>query len=238
MLIVGHRGARGEAPENTLSGFIHAFKHGINAFELDVRIAADNELVVFHDNTLDRTTGSSGNIADLKSTELINIDTRPGSRSWPCATPIPTLREVLECLHSKVHFQLEIKSVNTATLARLGPQLTTLIQETNRIKTTTVTSLDTSVLFWFKQNAPHLSRGYVAKLRIPNPISTAISLGCSHLCPNHKICTPDLVQKAHRAGLHVSPWTVNEIDDLAYVTNAGVDSIITDYPTFVNKLLN
>ena len=74
MKIVGHRGAKGEAPENTLPSFKHAYGQGIRHFELDVRLSSDGELMTIHDKTTDRTTGLSGNVAELTAKQLTSID--------------------------------------------------------------------------------------------------------------------------------------------------------------------
>src|SRR5439155_21621382 len=76
MLLFGHRGARGEAPENTLAGFAHARRAGVAAFELDVRPTADGRLAVIHDATVDRTTNATGAVSDFTAADLARLDAR------------------------------------------------------------------------------------------------------------------------------------------------------------------
>ncbi len=231
MFIVGHRGARGEAPENTLEGFLYALNNGIRDFELDIRLTGDRELVVFHDATLNRATHQKGTIAAIPSDELIKHDTRIGTIWWDKPAPIPTLKSVFELVGPDVTIQLEVKPGNKDSIPHIGRRLLELVDQFKRHENSVVTSLDPNVLFWFKNNAPHLKRGYVAEYRFPNPLAIAESLKCQFLCPNYKMVTRRLVEKAHQRGLHVSPWTVNRAEEWLYLASLGVDSVITDYPT-------
>lgn len=236
MFIIGHRGARAEAPENTLEGFLYALKQGVSAFELDVRMAADGELVVFHDSSLERITHHTGMISDIPSQQLIKLDTRVGTKPWPIPAFIPTLETVLENTAEANFFQLEVKPENRAAIEKLGKNLVALIKRFDRVDSVVVTSLDTNVLRWFKENFPTIKRGYVAEWRMPNPLAIAQSLRCHSLIPNYKICSESLVDGAHRRGLQVSPWTVNNVEDMYHLAEIGVDSIITDLPTVAIKL--
>src|SRR5262245_48572737 len=90
-LIFGHRGAKGEAPENTLSGFSYARSVGVEAFELDVHLSADHELMVIHDATVDRTTNGNGPVAGFTAAELAALDARAGFAAWGVPVGVPRL---------------------------------------------------------------------------------------------------------------------------------------------------
>ena len=96
MQLIGHRGARFEAPENTLAGFRHAIELGLSAVEFDVRVTRDNELVVIHDATVDRTTDGTGEVSSFSLAELRELDARAEFSDWPEVCQIPTLSEVLD----------------------------------------------------------------------------------------------------------------------------------------------
>ena len=83
MLVYGHRGAAGEAPENTIAGFRHAIERGTRHFELDVQMSKDDKLVVIHDNKVNRTTYCRGNVNQFTASELANMDARRGTPPWP-----------------------------------------------------------------------------------------------------------------------------------------------------------
>lgn len=110
MQIVGHRGARNEAPENTLAGFAYAIGLGLTAVEFDVRMTKDGELVVIHDATVDRTTDRSGDVGTFTAEELAGMDARAEHPEWPDPCGIPTLTEVLDVVDHLPRLLIEIKA--------------------------------------------------------------------------------------------------------------------------------
>src|SRR5690606_17261213 len=89
MQILGHRGAKGEAPENTLAGFAYAKQIGLDAIELDVRLTKDDQVVIMHDPTVDRTTNGQGAVGELTFAELHALDARADFPEWPAACSVP-----------------------------------------------------------------------------------------------------------------------------------------------------
>ncbi len=107
-LLYGHRGARGEAPENTLASFQRCLAQGVTRCELDLHLSRDGQLMVIHDPTLRRTTGRRGKVSHYDAAELQHMDARHGGPSWPQPCPIPTLAELFEqCAFE--HWQLEVE---------------------------------------------------------------------------------------------------------------------------------
>lgn len=110
MQIIGHRGARNEAPENTIAGFTYAVELGLQAVELDVRLARDGQLVVIHDATVDRTTDRNGRVGDFTAPELGGMDARAAHPEWPERCGIPTLTDVLDVVGHLPRLLVEIKA--------------------------------------------------------------------------------------------------------------------------------
>lgn len=231
MIVIGHRGARGEAPENTLASFLHARAAGVRHFELDVRLSFDGRPVVIHDESVDRTTESSGAVADYPAAHLAAMDARRNTPGWHTPTGIPTLEEVLLACTDTESWQLEIKSDKPARIKALVHAMAALLAQLRLEERVTLTSLDTDVLKIARREAPALARGYVAELAEPAPCTTAARLGCNLLVCNWKIASESLVSEAHAAGLPVSVWTVNDMLVAERMRNIGVDSLITDFPT-------
>ncbi|MGM0571257.1 glycerophosphodiester phosphodiesterase [Marinobacter sp.] len=231
MIVYGHRGARGEAPENTLAGFTTAYRHGIRHFELDVQLSSDGVPVVIHDLTLDRTTGKPGKVANHTSAELAGLDARQNAAPWPDPVGIPTLEQVLNACPEVAHYQLEVKPDGRQRLNILCNRLTELIQRRQLFETVAVTSSDGWFLQEIKRRNRRIHTGYVAGRRFPRPVITARRLKCSYLIPSWRICSAEMVQQAHRQDMQVSVWTVNRIHDMLTMEDYGVDSIITDFPT-------
>ena len=231
MQLYGHRGAKGEAPENTLAGFRHAYRHGIRRFEMDILLSSDGIPMVIHDQSLERTTGHSQAVAKASAYEMGGMDARKNTAGWHHTTGVPTLDQVVAACPDFEHLQLEVKSDDRRRLNRLCNRLVEWIQKDNLFQRITLTSSNT----WFLRAARRLDRrislGYVAERRYPQPLRQARRLECSYLCCNSHLCQPTLINKAHQHDLHVSAWTVNRIHDMLVLEKAGVDSIITDYPT-------
>ncbi|SDX10729.1 glycerophosphodiester phosphodiesterase [Marinobacter mobilis] len=231
MIIYGHRGAKGEAPENTLAGFELAYRHGIRRFEFDLILAKDGQPVVIHDLTLERTTGQSGKVADYTAADLAKMDARKNVVTWPTPTGIPTLEAVLAAIPEFEHLQLEVKTDKRNRLNILCNRLTELIQKRDLFERVVVTSSDTWFLQEIRRRNRRIAIGVVIDSRFPKPISVASRLECDYLILNWKLCSRELVEDAHRRDIKVSTWTVNRIHDMLELEEQGVDSIITDYPT-------
>jgi len=107
VLRIGHRGAAGHAPENTLASFRKAIELGLDMTELDVHVCASGELVVIHDENVDRTTNSKGWVSKLSLTELKRLDAGAGET-------VPTLAEVLDLLKDRIMLNIELKGLGTA----------------------------------------------------------------------------------------------------------------------------
>jgi len=231
MIVYGHRGAKGEDPENTLPGFHHAWRHGIRHFELDLVLSKDGIPVLVHDLTVDRTTGNKGNVSNYTVAELAAMDARRNVTEWPRKTGIPTLEQLLDQLHDLEHLQLEVKKDTGSRLNILCNRLTEIIQRRNLYQTVAVTSSETRFLREIRRRDRNIRIGFVAGRKFPKPLNQAKRLGCEYFCPKWKILSPTMVDRAHRLNMHVSTWTVNSIHHMLALEEMGVDSIITDFPT-------
>jgi glycerophosphoryl diester phosphodiesterase len=235
-LIYGHRGAKGEAPENTLASFRHCLEAGVSRCELDLHLSRDGELMVIHDSTLKRTTGRRGKVAQHNAEELVEFDAREGGPGWPQPCPIPRLAQLFEQCPFE-HWQLEVKSASRVRAARTVLAIRSLVQHHGLLDRITVTSSSREVLRALQRHAPELSRGLVAEYAWLDPLKVARHYGCEMLALNWTLCTPERLLKAQKQGLHVSVWTVNEAALMRRLADFGVDSLITDYPTLARQTL-
>lgn len=228
-LIYGHRGAKGEAPENTLASFQRCLEHGVTRCELDLHLSRDGELMVIHDPALKRTTGRRGKVAEHSADELCGYDARLGGPGWHQPTPIPRLAELFETCPFE-HWQLEVKSASRERASRTVKAIRTLVEQYGLVDKVTVTSSSRVVLRALRHWAPELSRGLVAEYAWLDPLKVAKQYGCDLLALNWTLCTPERQLKAQQQGLHVSVWTVNDATLMRRLADFGVDSIITDFP--------
>ena len=236
-LIYGHRGAKGEAPENTLVSFEQCLQHGVRRCELDLHLSRDGELMVIHDPTLKRTTGRRGKVVQHDADELANYDAREGGPGWKTPCPIPRLSELFEKCDFE-HWQLEVKSASRVRAARTVMAIKELAEQHRLLDRITVTSSSREVLRALNRLAPQISRGLVAEYNWLDPLKVARQYGCSLLALKWTLCTPERLEKARKQGLHVSVWTVNEPALMRRLADFGVDSLITDYPSLAVSTLS
>ena len=235
-LIYGHRGAKGEAPENTLASFQRCLEHGVSRCELDLHLSRDGELMVIHDPTLKRTTGLRGKVVEHDAAELVKYDARKGGPGWVRPCPIPRLAELFEQCPFE-HWQLEVKSASRDRAARTVQAIDQLVERFGLRDRVTVTSSSRTVLRALQELAPDLSRGLVAEYAWLDPLKVAANYGCELLALNWMLCTPERLLKAQKQGLHVSVWTVNEPALMRRLADFGVDSLITDFPGLATATL-
>ena len=229
--IVGHRGARGEAPENTAAGFQVAMEAGVTEIELDVRLSRDGHLIVVHDANVTRTTGERGKAHHYTLSQLEVLDARRNTPGWHSPLGIPSLREVVDLCGPSMRFQFEVKGADRAILHRLAHQLVDFINQRQMNDRVVVTSSHTGFLRMLGTMTAHIERGYVAEYRYQQPTRPAVALGCTWLMPRHTLVTPALMRRARRRNLKVSTWTVNDLTRAERMVELGVDGIITDFPT-------
>ena len=236
--IMAHRGASGYAPENTLEAFDLAVKMGAYGVELDAQLTRDGEIVVAHDETIDRVSEGSGYIADMTLSELKKLRFNKTFPEYKNAT-IPTLREVFELLGpAGLYVNVELKNslIDYEGLERKVIELASsmgvldhvLFSSFNHYSLLRVKEIDSSLYCGLLYEAtPVRAWEYAARLCMDALHPQFASL----LVPG------DLCEKAHEAGLQVNPWTVNSEDDLRAVIKKGADHIISNYPDKALELL-
>ncbi|CBL46889.1 Glycerophosphoryl diester phosphodiesterase [gamma proteobacterium HdN1] len=233
MQLIGHRGARREAPENTLGGFAHLRSLGIQRVELDLHLTHDNQLVVNHDATTQRTTLQTGTISQLSAAALAGYNAAAQFKDWPHVEPIPTLDQVLSEWPELESIQLEVKTANHYRIPAITQQLARTIEAHDLGERATVTSIDVRILAHMREYFPKIQRGYVAERFVRDPLATCHRLRCKFLVMDYRGLRADLVKNAHAAGMHVSTWTVNDLASARRMQALGVDSLISDCPTLM-----
>ena len=235
-LIYGHRGALGEAPENTLASFQVCLDAGVTRCELDLHLSKDGQLMVIHDASLKRTTGRRGKVSQFTAEQLMTMDARHNTAPWPTPCPIPSLEQLFEqCPFN--HWQLEVKEVSQRRAAQTVVAIDELSRRFALQDKIIITSSSRTVLRAARHLTPHLARGLVAEYAWLDPIKSALRHGCSMLVLSRNLMTELRLLKAQQAGLHVSVWTVNEPALMRRLVNYGVDSLITDFPGLASATL-
>jgi glycerophosphoryl diester phosphodiesterase len=235
VLRVGHRGAKGHAPENTFASFDLAREMGVGAVETDVHLSKDGEVVLIHDHTVDRTTDGRGFVKDMTLRELKQLDAGSWFDSRFAGQQIPTLAELLAWARNSVGVAIEIKN-GPIYYPGIAQKVIRLLNDHGMEKQAILISFDHLVLREAKMIAPEVATGVLYVGRFVDEAGIARAAGADALHPNWAFVTPDLVEKAHAAELAVSPWCPNDLPTIRLLSQMGVDSIGTDYPDLFDQI--
>lgn len=237
MRVIGHRGARFEAPENTVPGFRYALGLGLDGFEFDIHLTRDEELVVIHDATLDRTTNGTGSVADLALSEIQALDARATFPDWPEPCRVPTYAEVLEVIGHVPWLETEIKTDAPERLDIVLPKVVEAVRAFGIGDHIIITSFDSYALEVAKRIAPEIKRGYIGRWDSERDLEIATSLEVSLVGIPYATGKLKLVQRAQAAGMLASGWPTNSPEALEAAFALGVDAICTDAPTAMKALM-
>lgn len=230
LAIFAHRGSSAHAPENTLAAFGLAIQQHADGLELDVKLSADGEVVVMHDDTVDRTTNGSGSVNRMTLAELKQLDA--GSKFDPAyhAERIPTLAEVFEAFGSKVFINVEVKNY-TSPLDDLPDKVIALVKEYNLENSVMLSSFNVIALIRARSLLPKIPLGLItvkglADLTLRSKLVRLSPLLAFH--PHYLDVTPEMIQATHRAGTRIHPYTVNQPESMRQLFVRGVDGIFSD----------
>jgi glycerophosphoryl diester phosphodiesterase len=244
-LIIAHRGASSAAPENTLAAFREAMRQGSDALELDVRRTRDGKLIVLHDESIDRTTTSSGKASQLSADRLASADA--GIKFHPsfAGEHIPALEEVLALLDSTTLVVIELKE-DSSSSPGIERQLVDAVRESGHVRQVLLKSFQPSVLHTLAVLAPNIPRIFVYAIRVPwlnLIIGSGISTGsvfdvpAQYLQPHWYMLSESFVREAQARGFKVIAWGVDGENELREAVKYGLDGIETDTPGELRKIL-
>ncbi len=231
MRILGHRGASSDAPENTLAAFQLALAQGADGVELDARLCGSGEVVVFHDQRLERLTDATGLVADTPWSALARLEVRAGP---PGAAPgrIPLLAEVLEALPRTAFINVELKSEDWTGSAVAGAA-GALLEAGRHQDHVVVSSFDLRCLLRLGLGHPGLRRGLLLDPDRPQLLQRTVALhllGRDAVHPQATQLTEADVRRWHACGREVAVWTVDDPGLARRLRAWGVDSCITNRP--------
>jgi glycerophosphoryl diester phosphodiesterase len=220
-LIVGHRGNARYAPENTCVSFAQAIEAGATMVEMDTRLSKDGQIVLMHDETIDRTTNAKGNLADLMSQELARLDAGSWKDPKYHGEPVPTLTQVAEVCRDKAIMMLDLKCRGQ------GPAISQWV---------ILAPWDMDEGIALARLLPGMPRVLICEDPPPD-LAELKHLGFDGFSIDHQVLQQSFVSAARSLGLKVYTWTVNEPTDLLRVSSFGVDGIITDAPGLARHVL-
>jgi glycerophosphoryl diester phosphodiesterase len=249
--VIAHRGGRGLWPENTLHAFRNAAALGVDVLEMDLRMTADGEIVVLHDDTVDRTTDGKGAVAALTIAQLRQLDagyrwTTDGGTTFPHrgqGIGVPSLREVFAALPA-MRMNLEIKGSGPAMSSRLCA----LIGQHAMERRVVVAAVDQAAMDAFRAACPSvataatrdeatrfawMSYAFLGSLFAPR----AQVLQVPERVGQFELLTPRFAKDSRRLNVKLEVWTINDPSDMQRLLGLPVDGIMTDYPDRLLSLL-
>lgn len=221
-LVIGHRGAMGYETENTLASIQKALDMKVDMIEIDVFKIASGEIVVFHDERLDRLGNAPGRVEEYYITDLKRVILDGNHR-------IPLLQEVLRLIDNTVPLNIELKGDNTAD--RVNFITDYYIRERGwSQENIVISSFKWDELRTMRELNPDIAIAVLTEEDPLNAIAVAKELKAVAINPWYKTLTEDNVQKIQDEGFKVYTYTVNEIDDIQKMKEYGVDGLFTNYP--------
>ncbi|HEY0069050.1 MAG TPA: glycerophosphodiester phosphodiesterase family protein [Chloroflexia bacterium] len=238
-LLIAHRGGSLEVPENTMAAFRHAVSIGMRMVELDVQMTRDGELVVIHDETVDRTTGGTGPVGSFTLEELQRLDA--GSKFDPryAGEKIPTLREVFDlCVTAGVGVVVEIK--HPELYPGMEEKVVALIGEMwlRGAENIWCISFDHESIRRLRKLDPALPLGYLYEPHTTRFVHADDTVQA--FCPYYRtpLQYPEQVAQAHQQGQLVLVYTVDDPAEVRALAGIGVDGMVTDAPAALLQILN
>ncbi len=242
ILNFAHRGARMEAPENTIPAFERAAELGSDGIELDVQLSADGVPVVFHDFDLSRIGHGNKLVRQQRFDDLRRLDVGAPFSPVFSGTRIPTLGEVFEVVGRKLLINVELKyfGFERRAIHKLVQAVIATVAEHNLFRRVLLSSFNPLALAHARRLAPSIPIGLLYDPKLPFPVWWARLLVGYHQAehPHFSMIDARYVRWARQRGFRINVWTVNEPQDIQRMIGLGVDMLMSDYPDRVQRALH
>jgi len=223
ILKISHRGASAYEPENTLRAIKRALGYAVDMVEVDVRETRDGQIVVIHDETLERTTNGRGYVHQMSFSELRKLDAGRGEK-------IPALQEVIDLVKGRVGLVIELKDPRTTD------KVAEILAENNFLDKTLVTSFIHSAVKRIKELTPQLRTGVIFRCAPVKPSQLALDANANALFPHYKYVITRMIEGAHSNHLTVNVWTLDTREEIEHYVRMGVDGVVTNKPDLLTDL--
>ncbi len=228
-IICAHRGNSAHCPENTLAAIASAADLAAPMTEIDVRRTADGQVVLMHDETVDRTTDGSGPVSGLSLAETRGLDA--GSWKGPefAGERVPTLAETLDlCRRRDMFLCIEIKQQG------IVPDVVALVREHGMVEGAVIISFDFGTVVQLREADPAIAAGWLTADMEPSQVDAAITRVLSHHIPVisalHTCVTPEVARRCRLRGITLYVWTIDDVGEARRYAEMGVDVIASNVP--------
>ncbi len=236
-LIVSHRGGVAEYDDNAVGGFMKCYENGIRGFEVDIMFSKDDQLIIMHDNTVDRTTNGKGKVNEMTAKEITSLKLKRSNEN------VPTCQEFMNAFKGKKDVLIELemkvylgKIYSKERMERYCDALYNMAKNTLEPNTYVFTSFGHGTLETMKRLHPDAPCALIKGGALEQKhIDEALKLGCMQVSPSLKGTTAEMVKKAHDSGLKVALWMVQNIKAYEEAKAKGADTVTSDYPMQLKK---
>ena len=237
VLVIGHRGALGHAPENTMASFEKGVECGADLLELDVQLSRDGELIVMHDPEVSRTTDGTGHIKDMTLAEIKALDAGAWFDARFRGQRVPTLPEVLAWARSRIPLVIEIKG-DPHPAAGLEEKLAATVDAYDMLDEVIIISFHHPSVKRVKQIEPRLATGILYVGSLVDTVGAARAALADSMHLHWAYWTRQAAEEVHAAGLAASAWNADDEPLMEYLVGLGVDSIGSNYPDRLRAFLD
>lgn len=239
LFVTAHRGFSGRAPENTLAAFRAAIEAGCDMIELDVHLSRDNQVVVIHDDTLERTTSGRGNVADRTFAELQRLDAGSWFDPRFSGEKIPALAEVLSLARNRILVNIELKKGThfPYTMEELADRTLREVDRAEMLDQVLFSSFDPAAIDRIRERNPLLPVALITNKPWVTPGEAGGGKSYPTLNCRITVLNEDNIRLARAGGIRVHAWTVNEPEAMRKAIALGVDGIITNHPDRLIRIL-
>ena len=235
-VVIAHRGASGELPENTMPAYLLALEQHADMIEIDLHLTTDRTVVISHDAELDHF-GREGFIGDLSRADVAELDAGRGGDAGHLA--VPELPAVLDQFGERIPFNLEIKRGEHDVYAGLEPIVLEQVTSRGLLERTLFSSFFDPVLRELRRLEPASRLATLVSPRAPDrAFERAESVGAEAINPHFVLASPEFVAEAHARGLAVFVYTVDDEELMADLLDRGVDGLFTNFPARMRALVD
>ncbi len=228
VIVIAHRGASAEAPENTKAAILNALARHVDMIEVDVQLTRDQRLAIFHDARLERTTNGRGRLARWHYRDLARLDGGSWFSTRFANERILLASQALRLVRPPCRLNLELKRTNHAVV--LVEAMVRCLRWTRRLRQVLISSFDLALLRRLHAQVPRVATAVLCDRNPRRAIAQATRLGCVAVHLHKTLVSPAIVRRAHEAGLRVHVWTVDRALEARRLARMEVDGIFTNVP--------
>ena len=230
---VAHRGASGEAPENTIASFKRAIVQGAEIIETDARLSEDKEIILIHDETVERTTNGKGRVSQLTLKELKGLDAGSWLGKKFSSERIPTLSEAIAIVRGKAKLDIELKGKDPF----LPEKVVSLLEKEDFTREAIISSFNYFFLKEVKRLEPPIITGLLFATPAQEKKGFPYWKWLDLILPRYNLISEDLIARAHSKNLKVIAWTTDNPEEIKRLIDLEVDGIASNYPALLTKIL-